>query len=169
MRYTRYSRYTGEPWDSVDLEELVSRLSDYLLQSGYESQWYGFQDMGGERSMEQLRQAILRALETSELLFEDLMEQLLRDTNLERNADLKELLDRLTKMPLVRESFYGVESWGRLDVYWELAERNAALDLFQPSHLQQLGRLVDRIESLLNHPFLLGHVSLAKEQTSGHP
>jgi Ca-activated chloride channel family protein len=94
MKYTRYSRYTGEPWDSVDLEELVSRLSDYLLQSGFESQWYGFQEMDGERSMEQLRQAILRALETSDLLPED-MEQLLQDTDLERNADLKELLDRL--------------------------------------------------------------------------
>lgn len=95
MKYTRYSRYTGEPWDSVDLEDLVSRLSDYLLQSGFESQWYGFQEMDGERSMEQLRQAILRALETSDLLPEDWMEQLLQDTDLERNTDLKELLDRL--------------------------------------------------------------------------
>jgi len=95
MKYTRYSRYTGEPWDTVDLEELVSRLSDYLLQSGFESQWYGFQEMDAERSMEQLRQAILRALETSDLLPEDLMEQLLQDTDLERNADLRELLDRL--------------------------------------------------------------------------
>jgi Ca-activated chloride channel family protein len=94
MKYTRYSRYTGEPWDSVDLEELVNRLSDFLLQSGFESQWYGFQEMDAERSMEQLRQAILRALETSDLLPED-MEQLLQDSDLERNADLKELLDRL--------------------------------------------------------------------------
>ncbi len=95
MKYTRYSRYTGEPWDSVDLEELVNRVSDFLLQSGFESQWYGFQEMDAERSMEQLRQAILRALETSDLLPEDLMEQLLQDTDLERNADLRELLDRL--------------------------------------------------------------------------
>lgn len=95
MKYTRYSRYSGEPWDSVDLEELVHRLSDFLLQSGFESQWYGFQEMDAERSMEQLRQAILRALEASDLLPEDLMEQLLQDTDLERNADLRELLDRL--------------------------------------------------------------------------
>jgi Ca-activated chloride channel family protein len=95
MKYTRYSRYSGEPWDTVDLEELVSRLSDFLLQSGFESQWYGFQEMDAERSMEQLRQAILRALETSELLPSEMMEQLLQDTDLERNADLKELLDRL--------------------------------------------------------------------------
>ena len=88
MKYTRYSRYTGEPWDSVDLEELVNRLSDFLLQSGFESQWYGFQEMDAERSMEQLRQAILRALETSDLLPEDMMERLLQDTDLERNADL---------------------------------------------------------------------------------
>jgi Ca-activated chloride channel family protein len=95
MKYTRYSKYTGEPWDSVDLEELVSRLSDYLLQSGFESQWYGFQAMDAERSMEQLQQAILRALESSDLLPKDLMEQLLQDTDLERNVELKVLLDRL--------------------------------------------------------------------------
>ncbi len=95
MKYTRYSRYTGEPWDSVDLEELVSRLSDFLLQSGFQSQFYGFQEMDPEGSMEQLRQAILRALEEGELLPSDAMEQLLQDTDLERNADLRELIDRL--------------------------------------------------------------------------
>lgn len=95
MKYTRYSRYTGEPWDSVDMEELVNRLSDFLLQSGFQSQFYGFYEMDRERSMEQLRQAILRALEEGDLLPSDLTEQLLQDTDLERNSDLKDLLDWL--------------------------------------------------------------------------
>ena len=36
MRY-RYTRYTGEDLDGVDLEELVSKLSELLLSSGFDS------------------------------------------------------------------------------------------------------------------------------------
>ena len=35
VKYIRYSRYTGEPADEVDLQELMKRLGDFLLQSGY--------------------------------------------------------------------------------------------------------------------------------------
>ncbi len=40
MKYIRYTKYTGEPADAVDLEELVQRLSDFFLQSGFDSQFY---------------------------------------------------------------------------------------------------------------------------------
>ncbi|MGH9861201.1 MAG: VWA domain-containing protein, partial [Candidatus Acidiferrales bacterium] len=95
MKYTRYSRYTGEPWDAVDLEQLINRLSDFLLQSGFESQYYGFQEMDPERSMDQLRQAVLRALEEGDLLPPDELAELLQDGDLEHNPDLRELIDRL--------------------------------------------------------------------------
>jgi len=95
MKYTRYSRYTGEPWDAVDMEELVSKLSDFLLQSGFESQFYGMYEMDGSRSMEQLRQAIIRALEQGDLLPQEMLDEMLQDTDLERNAELREFLDRL--------------------------------------------------------------------------
>src|SRR6185437_16005633 len=68
MKYVRYKKYTGQEADDVDLQELMNRLSNFLLQSGFESQYYGFQEMDPERSMEKLRQAILRALEEGELL-----------------------------------------------------------------------------------------------------
>ena len=45
MKYIRYSRYTGEPASEVDLQELVKRLGDFLLQSGFESQSYGISEM----------------------------------------------------------------------------------------------------------------------------
>ena len=34
MKY-RYSRYTGDPLEDLDLEDLVSKLSDLLLASGF--------------------------------------------------------------------------------------------------------------------------------------
>src|SRR5262249_13436337 len=63
MKFTKFSKYTGEPVDGIDLEELVKRLGDFFLQSGFESQYYGVNELDPERSMEALREAILRALQ----------------------------------------------------------------------------------------------------------
>ena len=95
MKYVRYKKYTGQEADDIDLQELMNRLSDFLLQSGFESQYYGFQEMDPERSMEQLRQAILRALEEGDLLPPEMMEELLENPNLDQNQRLREMIDQL--------------------------------------------------------------------------
>jgi Ca-activated chloride channel family protein len=95
MKYIRYARYTGEAADEIDLEELMSRLSNFLLQSGFESQYYGIYEMDSERTMEQLRQAILRALEEGDLLPAELMEDLLQNPDLTKNEKLREMIDQL--------------------------------------------------------------------------
>ncbi len=93
MKYIRWSRYTGEPSGSVDLQELVKRLTDFFLQSGFESQYYGITELDPERSMEQLRQAILRALQEGDLLPEDL-EGLLNSDPVS-DQQLRDLVDQL--------------------------------------------------------------------------
>ena len=95
MKYIRYSRYTGEPWDAVDLQELVNRLSDFFLQSGFESPYYGISEFDSERTMEQLRQAILRALQEGDLLPPELLEELLQNPDFAQNEKLRELIDQL--------------------------------------------------------------------------
>ncbi|MHB8485899.1 MAG: vWA domain-containing protein [Candidatus Acidiferrales bacterium] len=95
MKYVRYKKYTGQEADDVDLQELMNRLSDFLLQSGFESQYYGLQEMDPERSMEQLRQAILRALEEGDLLPPEMMEELLENPDLNQNQRLREMIDQL--------------------------------------------------------------------------
>jgi Ca-activated chloride channel homolog len=104
MKYIRYSRYTGEPWNTLDLQELVNRLSDFFLQSGFELQEYGITEMDPEHSMEQLRQAILRALQEGDLLPPELMRELLENPDLEQNAQLREMLDRIIER-LAQEGF----------------------------------------------------------------
>src|SRR2546429_5019620 len=79
MKFIRYGKYVGEPADAVDLKELIKRLGDFFLQSGFESQFYGVSQMDPERSMEALREAILRALQEGDLLPEDAMSEELRD------------------------------------------------------------------------------------------
>jgi Ca-activated chloride channel family protein len=94
-KFIRYTKYTGEPADGVDLQELVKRLSDFFLQSGFESQFYGLSEMDPEKSMEALRQAIQRALEQGDLLPDPDLQNLLDGTPEEMNAKMKELIDRL--------------------------------------------------------------------------
>ena len=38
MKY-RYTKYTGDLLDQIDLEDLVSKLSDLLLSSGFSNPW----------------------------------------------------------------------------------------------------------------------------------
>src|SRR5271155_6114499 len=78
VKFIRYGKYVGEPADAVDLEELVKRLGDFFLQSGFESQYYGVNEMDPERSMEALKDAILRALQEGDLFPDDAMSEEMR-------------------------------------------------------------------------------------------
>ena len=95
MKYIRYSRYDGEPADDVDLEELMKRLGDFFLQSGFESQYYSVSEFDPDKTMEALRQAILRALAEGDLLPEELLEQLTADSSAKGDRQLREIIDRL--------------------------------------------------------------------------
>jgi Ca-activated chloride channel homolog len=102
MKFVRYGKYVGEPADAVDLNELVRRLGDFFLQSGFESQFYGVSEMDRKRTMEELREAILRALQEGDLIPEDAMSQELRELlknpqsqDAESSQELRNLLDKL--------------------------------------------------------------------------
>src|SRR6202049_4952071 len=99
MKFIRYGKYVGEPADAVDLEELVKRMGDFFLQSGFESQFHAVSQMDPDRSMEALREAILRALQEGDLLPEDAMSeelrQMLQNPDAQNNKAVKDLLDKL--------------------------------------------------------------------------
>jgi Ca-activated chloride channel family protein len=105
MKYTRYSRYTGESLDWLDLEQLVNRLSDFLLQSGFEGQSYGVYEMDPEKTMEQLREAVLRALLEGDMIPSEMLEKLLGQEGQGRNnKELENLLDAIMEK-LAQEGF----------------------------------------------------------------
>ena len=95
MKYIRYKKYIGEPADEVDLETLIQRLSDFFLQSGFESQFYDVNEFDPDRSMEALREAIERALLEGDLIPEDLLKELLDQEGDNPNPSMRELIDRL--------------------------------------------------------------------------
>src|SRR5438046_5636575 len=67
MRFHTYTKFSPELADAIDLQALLDKLADFLLQSGFAGDanqpYYGF-DMGdeGNRSLDALKQAILDAL-----------------------------------------------------------------------------------------------------------
>src|SRR4051795_9198104 len=68
MRFHTYTKFSPEMADAVDLQSLLDKLADFLLQSGFaggknQQPYYGW-DFGedGDRSLEALKQAILNAL-----------------------------------------------------------------------------------------------------------
>jgi Ca-activated chloride channel family protein len=95
MKY-RYSKFTGDDLDAVDLEELLSRLSDLMLSSGFDDGYA----MPGEdgHSMQSLHDAIMEALLNGGLLSKDTLERLLGkdwQTSEEAEARLDELIQRI--------------------------------------------------------------------------
>jgi Ca-activated chloride channel family protein len=108
MKVIRYGKYVGEPADAVDLEELVRRLGDFFLQSGFESQFYGVTEMDPEKSMEALREAILKALQSGDLLPEDAqsdeLREALNDPKARDSQAVKDLLDKLMER-MAQEGF----------------------------------------------------------------
>jgi Ca-activated chloride channel family protein len=72
----RYTKYTGDPFDEIDLEDLVSKLSDLLLSSGFSSPW-GDPSGSEDRTLQALHDAILEALFSGGVLSEEALERLL--------------------------------------------------------------------------------------------
>jgi Ca-activated chloride channel family protein len=95
MRY-RYTKYRPEDLDDVDLEDLLSRLSDMLLGSGFEDP-YGMPGENDGQSMQALHEAILEAL-LNGALSDDMLERLLgKDWQTADDAEerIDELVDRI--------------------------------------------------------------------------
>src|SRR6478735_2330228 len=75
MKY-RYTKYTGDLLDEIDLEDLVSKLSDLLLSSGFSNPWGDPSSGDEDRTMQALHDAILEALFSGGVLSEEARQQL---------------------------------------------------------------------------------------------
>jgi Ca-activated chloride channel homolog len=93
MKY-RYSKFTCDDLDEIDLEELLSRLSDLLLSSGFDD---GYSIPGEEgHSMQSLHDAIMEALLNGGLLSDETLARLLGE-NWQDSDDAESRLDELIK------------------------------------------------------------------------
>ena len=98
MKY-RYTKFTGDALDDLDLEDLVSKLSDLLLSSGFGNP-HGHNDE--ERTMQALHDAILDALFNGGVLPEETIERLLGDPADGDQGDARSTLEELIQQIIER-------------------------------------------------------------------
>jgi Ca-activated chloride channel family protein len=113
MRFHTYSKFSPELADAVDLQSLLEKLADFLLQSGFAGgrmshPYWG--DFGGDadRSLEAL-EAILNALIESGQFTPEMLQALRGDGDEEAQAKLAQLLDDLVQR-LTAEGYLNIDA-----------------------------------------------------------
>jgi len=97
MKY-RYTKFTGDDLEGLDLEELLSKLSDMLLSSGFENPyWSEYGDAEADDTMQALHDAILDALLNEGLLSDEALERLLGDPADADQGDARSELEQLVQ------------------------------------------------------------------------
>jgi Ca-activated chloride channel family protein len=104
MKRIRYSKYVPDPAGEMSMEDLLSALSDYLLQSGFQdSMWYEMPE--GEQTLEELKRAIENALLNGEMFDENLRQQIEQMT---ADGQLEELIEKLIER-MQQEDYISVD------------------------------------------------------------
>jgi Ca-activated chloride channel family protein len=98
MKSITYSKYTGEDWDSLSIEELLNKLSDFLLQSGFNNPY--FDDFrNSDRDLQSLHDAILNALLRNSMLPDKMIREMQEMENGEdfENSEISQLIRYLMR------------------------------------------------------------------------
>ena len=91
MKRIRYSKYVPDAAGDMSMEDLLSALSDYLLQSGFNDNfWYEMPE--GEQTLDDLRRALEQALLNGDTFDEEMRERL---QQMQMDGELEELIEKL--------------------------------------------------------------------------
>jgi len=106
MKFTRYSKFTGLDVSELNLGDLMEALSDSLLQSGYDDDYYWTRQRRElDTSLDALRAALLQALVEQELLSEFQIQEMMAENDGKfRGSQLEEMLNQLIER-LVEEGY----------------------------------------------------------------
>jgi len=94
MRSVNYSKYTGEDWGSLSIEELLNKLSDFLLQSGFSNPYFD-EFRNSDRDLQSLHDAILNALLRHAMLPEEMVGKL--ESGEESQDEISQLVQHLIR------------------------------------------------------------------------
>ena len=95
MKWIRYSRYSGEDM-GIGAEDLLQALSDFLLESGFNSQYMPFGELN-EHTLEDLKKAIQQALEQGQLFDEQSLQEMMERLQAMTPEQMDSLLDKLVR------------------------------------------------------------------------
>ena len=95
MRRISYSKFSEEDL-GIEMEDLLRALSDYFLQSGFQDPYMQFSEMN-QHTLEELKQAIERALQSGDLFNPEQAEQMRQQLQNMSEQQREQLLERLVK------------------------------------------------------------------------
>jgi len=106
MKFTRYSKFNGLDVYGINLGDLMESLSDSLLSSGYDDDYYWTRErMPQDTSLDALRRALLEALMEQKLLSQHQIQQMLDENEGKyEGSQLQEMLNQLIER-LVEEGY----------------------------------------------------------------
>ncbi len=93
MKWIRYSKYTGEDL-GVSAEDLLKALSDFLLESGFNSQYMPFSEWN-QHTLEDLKKAIEQALQEGKLFSDEALQEMMQRLQSLSPEQMDKLLDNL--------------------------------------------------------------------------
>ncbi|NUN03686.1 MAG: hypothetical protein HUU41_21460 [Bryobacteraceae bacterium] len=106
MKSVRYTRYTGDDF-GIGAEDLMKALSDFFLSSGFEDQYMRFSEWN-EHTLEELKQALQKALESGQLFDQQRAEEIAEQLRNMSPEQLDQLLDRLVQK-LADEGYLSID------------------------------------------------------------
>ena len=110
MKFTRYSKFKGLDVSGINLGDLMEGLSDSLLDSGYDDDYYWTRQRHPvDTSLDALRRALLQALMDQGLLNEFQIQEMLADNEGKfKGSQLEEMLNQLIER-LVEEGYLSLK------------------------------------------------------------
>src|SRR4029079_665420 len=122
MKFTRYSKFNGLDVFGINLGDLMEGLSDSLLYSGYDDDYYWTRERTPQdTSIDALRRALLQALLDKELLSQHQIQQMLDENEGKyEGSQLQEMLNQLVER-LVEEGYLTLHEEPRADQQREMA------------------------------------------------
>jgi Ca-activated chloride channel homolog len=104
MKRIRYSKYVPDPAGDMSMEELLSALSNYFLQSGFNDNFWHELPEGGQ-TLDELRRALEQALLNGELFDEEMRDRL---QQMHMEGQLEELIENLIER-MQQEDYISVD------------------------------------------------------------
>ena len=107
MKFIKYSKFTGQDLDGIDLHGLMKSLAGFLLQSGFQMQSYDDLENNSERSLDELKEAIREALQSGSAFSDDQLQEWMERLENMPPEQMQQLVDQLAER-LEQEGYISV-------------------------------------------------------------
>ncbi len=103
MKRTRYTKYNGDLASEMNLDDLMEALSDFLLDSGFQDPFSQFQELNGEHTLENLREALRQVMEAGNFLSEEDQARYEDMNDEQREQMLNDLVERMQQGDYIQQ------------------------------------------------------------------